>query len=274
MRHGCLAFSFLLVGCAAGGGPVNIADLASNPQPADLGTGTTVDNDGDGLDDGDELTWALAYLPYISTAPTDGCKTGGLAVRVSPHPDDAKLVHIIYDFLYNDDCGLGGHIGDDEAFAITADPTRPAPAGIIAIKTISHQGTACERDNLCGQCSGLAACATLINGGVAWPAVWPSKDKHGSYVNRATACTLVATCLDECDDAATPTVPPIVNVGEPGHPLVHDLTDQGFITTANGWTHMALFHFDPWKAGQTFGGAGDVAADLVDPAFDTPACRP
>jgi hypothetical protein len=34
---------------------------------------------------------------------------------------------------------------------------------------------------------------------------------------------------------------------------------------------MELFHFDPWKD-QNFGGAGNVSQDLVDPAFDTPAC--
>jgi len=46
----------------------------------------------------------------------------------------------------------------------------------------------------------------------------------------------------------------------------------GFITAANGWKNMELFHFDPWKS-QSFGGAGDISKDLVDPAFDTPACN-
>jgi hypothetical protein len=66
--------------------------------------------------------------------------------------------------------------------------------------------------------------------------------------------------------------PPIVNAGEPGHPLVGDLTTQGFITAQNGWKNMELFHFDPW-ADKTFGGAGNISHDLVDPAYDTPACK-
>lgn len=232
------------------------------------------DEDHDGLDDGDELRWAHDYLPFISTSPQDGCTTGGLLVRVTPHPMNDKLVHIIYDYLYDLDCGLGGHPGDNEVFAITIDPRVAPPAGIIAMKAISHQRTACERTSVCGRCGGLAACETLTKAAVAWPALWPSRGKHGSYVNRATSCVIGATCLDTCEDAALPTVPQIVNAGEPTHPLVHDLTDEGFITTANGWKNMQLFHFDPWKAGAKFGAAGIVATDLTDPSFDTTACTP
>jgi hypothetical protein len=196
-----------------------------------------------------------------------------MMVRVRPHPADASLVLILYDFLYNADCGLLGHDGDDEAFGMTIDPTIPAPEGIISMKTISHQGTICERDNACGRCGGLAPCQTSLKDGVPWPTVWPSKDKHGSYCNAASGCGFGATCLDECDSNPTPTVPMIVNAGEPGHPLVTDLTTQGFITAANGWTHMELFHFDPWSPGK-FGGAGDLSQDLVDPSFVTVACHP
>jgi len=264
----------------AGGGASGADGAAAGSDGAIGGSDAAAaltDDDQDGLDDAQELAWARAYLPYISHSPTEQCKTGGLLVRVSPHAQDPTLVHIIYDYLYNDDCGtaiggIGGHDGDDEVFAATIDPAQPPPAGIIALKAISHQGTPCERDSTCGKCSGLTACATLPIAGVAWPAVWPSKDKHGSYVDRADSCSAFATCFDECDDATAPTVPEIVNAGEPAHPLIHDLTDHGFITTANGWTHMELFHFDPWKD-QTFGSAGNVSQDLVDPAFDTPACH-
>jgi len=245
------------------------ADLTSASPDAAI-----TDEDHDGLDDRDELRWARDYLPFISTSPSDGCATGGLLVRVTPHPMSAQLVHILYDYLYDVDCGLGGHPGDDEVFALTIDPRVPAPAGIIAMKAISHQNTACERTSTCGRCGGLVACETLTKSAVAWPAIWPSRSKHGTYVNRATSCVLGATCLDTCDDAALPTVPPIVNAGEPDHPLVHDLTDEGFITVANGWKNMQLFHFDPWKIGQKFGNAGVVAADLIDPAFNTTACTP
>ena len=66
--------------------------------------------------------------------------------------------------------------------------------------------------------------------------LWSSKNKHGGYVSRGSSCTTFGTCADTCEDNATPRMPPIVNVGEPGFPLVTNLTTQGFITTANGWT--------------------------------------
>ena len=64
-----------------------------------------------------------------------------------------------------------------------------------------------------------------------------------------------------------------MNVGEPAKPLVKNLTTEGFITAANGWSEPTLMNFDPWKAGK-FGGAGDVSSDLVDDAFvvDTTSC--
>jgi hypothetical protein len=250
----------------AGDDPHADSPPATTPPPA-----TKLDVDQDGLDDIDEQKWAKEYLPYLSLSPNDACPIGGLVVRVSPHPMGNGFVHIIYDFLYDNDCGLAGHVGDDEVFAITIQTSQPAPQGIVAIKTISHQGTACERDNACGRCPGQTPCQTLPLNGKAWPAVWSAQDKHGSYVNRGADCTWANTCLDTCEDASVATLPPIVNVGEPGHSMVSDLTAQGFITTANGWTNPQLFNFDPWKS-QSFGGAGDISQDLVDPAFDTPAC--
>jgi hypothetical protein len=261
-------------GADAAGAPA--PDGAIAPAPDLGGPPAIVDQDHDGLDDAQELAWARDYLPYISHSPTEGCALGGLLVRVSPHPQNAKLLHIIYDFLYDNDCGtaiggIGGHPGDDEVFATTVDPSRPGPDGIVAMKAISHQGTICERTSECGRCPGQKACATLDRSGQAWPAVWPSKDKHGSYVNRADSCGVFNTCGDVCEDNPTPTVPDVVNAGEPMSAMVHDLTTNGFITTANGWTNMQLFHYDPWS-GKDFGNAGVVSADLVDPAFDTPAC--
>ena len=228
------------------------------------------DQDGDGLDDAMELAWAQQYLPYLSVAPNEECPTSGIVVRVSPHPT-AGFVHIIYDVLYNDDCGIGGHVGDDERFAITVDPSMPPPLGIVSVKGISHKGSICEKESDCGRCAGQTACATLVENGTQWPAVWVAKDKHGNYVNRASTCQFTDTCLDDCQDNSAPAMPPIVNVGEPCHPLVSNLTTMGFITTQNGWTHMELFNYDPW-GGLNFGGASVIATDLTDPAFDTPAC--
>ena len=228
------------------------------------------DQDQDGLDDAQEQMWAEQYLPYVSVAPDEDCPTSGLVVRVSPHPTSG-FIQIRYDFLYNEDCGIGGHIGDDENLAITIDPSMPPPNGIVAITGIPHKGSECQKTTTCGRCAGLDACATLAIGGTQWPAVWPAKNKHGNYVNRSNTCDLLNTCLDECQDNSSPTRPPIVNVGEPCFPLVSNLTTQGFITTANGWTHQELFNYDPW-GGLNFGGASVISIDLTDSSLDTPAC--
>ena len=229
------------------------------PPPADL--------DGDGLPDAHELQLAADYLPYLSVAPDDGCATGGMLVRVRPHPADPTKIAILYDHLYDQDCGAFGHAGDDEAFGVTIDPNVAAPAGILAIIAISHQGTICERDTECGSLPGMTPCETTPWNGAPWPIVYSSKDKHGSYVD-SNVCQW-QSCFDTCELAPAPDALPIANAGEPGAPLVLDLTTAGFVTQANGWTQAQLFHFDPWDTTKTFGGAGNLAGDLVDPSYVT-----
>ena len=113
---------------------------------------------------------------------------------------------------------------------------------------------------------GLSACEA---NGSGRPLVYFSKDKHGSYASLTGCGTL--TCLDTCAVGDRPGVP-LVNAGEPSAHLTENLTDGGFITAANGWTQQALFNFNPWGP-TNLGGAGSVAGDLVDPAFELPACR-
>jgi hypothetical protein len=104
-----------------------------------------------------------------------------------------------------------------------------------------------------------------------WPVVYSSKDKHGNYATLAQ-CPTFGTCFDQCSLDQHRARPPIVNAGEPGHHMVSDLTTQGFITAANGWTEQSLMHFDPWNPAQDFGGAGNIAGDLVDDAFTAAPC--
>jgi len=244
-------------------------------------TGTTgiVDEDQDGLDDAWETQVASDYLPFVSLSTSEDCGTpSGFAVRVFPHPQDPsrppRYLEIRYDHLYQVDCGTAGHPGDDENFAITVDTTLPAPEGIMVIAAISHRNTACEHDSWCVQqswssspCSGYATCDVGSNG---FPVVYVSKDKHGDYAT-TNGCTFGCD-FGSCELNPTPDRPLIVNVGEPGHPLVNDLTTQGFINAANGWTDTTLYDYDPWGS-QTFGGAGTVSADLTDAALDTPICQ-
>ena len=225
-----------------------------------------IDLDRDGLDDALEASLAQAYLPVLAVHPQDGCPLGGVVYRARKHPLDPTLVLIIYDYLLERDCGLTSHVGDDEVFSVTINPAIAPPAGITALRTISHQGTICERTGTCGTCGGLSACE--VNGS-GRPLVYFSKDKHGSYTTLTGCGTL--TCLDQCAVGDRPGVP-LVNAGEPSAHLTENLSDGGFITAANGWTQQSLFNFNPW--GPTdFGGAGSVAGDLVDAAFELPACR-
>ncbi len=228
------------------------------------------DVDGDGLDDVVEMQLAHDYMPFVSLDPADGCPLGGMLVRVHPHPMNPAYVHIIYDHLYQNDCGLGGHVGDDEVFAITVDPTKIAPLGIIAVKAISHQNTPCERTTECGSCPGMTLCATATRNGAPYPVVYASKDKHGDYALLST-CQF-GSCFDVCTLATASDEPLMVNAGEPTHHLTENLTTDGFVTAANGWTEPSLMNFNPWMAGAMFGTAGVVADDLVDPAFDTQVC--
>lgn len=219
------------------------------------------DLDLDGLDDAIEAQLAAASLPVLGVHPSDACARSGLLYRARKHPLDPTLVFIVYVHLFERDCGLTSHVGDDEVFAVTVNPS----VGVTAMRAISHQGTLCERRSDCGTCNGASACETSSGR----PIVYFSKDKHAAYVSRSACGTL--TCLDQCASGDRQGIP-LVNAGEPNAPLTEDLTDAGFITAANGWTEASLLHFNPW-GGAKFGGAGSVTSDLTDPAFDTPACR-
>ncbi len=240
---------------------------------ADAGTafdaGSFVDGDLDGLDDDFERTVAARYLPVLSLHPQDACPRGGLVYRLRPHPmdPDGGLLAATFSFLFERDCGLTSHPGDNEAFGVTIDPSQPPERGVTVLRAISHQGTLCQRITTCGTCGGLSACERMTP--TDSPTLYSSKDKHAGYVSLSGCGTL--TCLDTCAMGRRTGVP-LVNVGEPAAPLVRDLTDAGFITAANGWTDQTLFHFDPWGA-PDFGNAGNVRGDLEDSAFVTPPCR-
>lgn len=242
-------------------------DSISEAPPSESGT----DLDGDGLDDAYEAKVASDYLPFLSFDPGDGCPRALIVYRVYPHPEAPKTrLHVIIDTLLEIDCGASGHTGDNEVFAMTIDPSKPAPGGILAMRAISHQATACEKITNCGTCAGLAACTMATRKGAMFPVVFYSKDKHGPYLKESD-CDNACFFTNFCTLAPTPTEPKMVNAGEPGKPLVNDLTKAGYITTANGWTEMSVFNYDVW-GGKEFGKAGIVSDDLVDKAFLTPGC--
>ena len=234
------------------------------------GGAATADLDGDGIDDATEQTLAETYLPFLSLDPDDGCSLGGIVFRLYPHPTDPAFVHIIYDHLFETDCGVNGHTGDNEVFGATINPQIPPPEGIVALRAVTHQGQICEKTTACGVCPDLNACATGMKNGKAYPVAFSSKDKHATYVEQ-DQCNVFA-CFDSCslNEKDTPVL--LVNAGEPTAHLTEDLTTNGFITEQNGWTKQELFNFNPWDPAKEFGGAGNIAEDLQDPAFLTPVC--
>jgi len=270
-------FAVLLAGCAASGhSSTSAPDAAGTSDDAAVDTPppTPQDRDADGLDDAYEQQLAADYLPYLSLDSSDGCPLDGIVARVRKHPADPTKVLIVYTHLFQRDCGLAGHVGDDEAFGVAIDPNVPAPAGILAIKTASHQGTPCERDSECATCAGDSRprCDTANDAGKAWPVLFASKDKHGQYATKSS-CSAFGTCFDQCSLNSQRARPPIIDVGEPAYPFTHNLTADAFITPANGWTEPALMNFDPWTTAHDFGGAGNIASDLQDAAFEPAPCH-
>ncbi len=221
------------------------------------------DPDCDGIEQALEDQIAVDYMPALSLHPDDDCPLGGILYRARPHPFDGALIFITYVVLYENDCGTGGHVGDDEVFGVTVDPTIPAPAGILSMKAIGHQGTPCEQVTDCGTCDGSNACDVMVTDGAMYPVIFHSEDKHAGYAH--DSCDFFCD-NGGCELAAAPAVMPMINVGEPNAQLVNDLTTDGFINEASGWTAQELYGFDPWAPGD-FGSAGDVSDDLVDPAF-------
>lgn len=224
------------------------------------------DLDGDGLDDARELSLARDYFPYYSSSGHDRCQKHGVLFRARPHPADPSKVALWYVVLYQRDCGLNGHLGDDEVFGELIDPALPPPAGILALRAISHQNTLCESVTSCGTLPGYRPCATAKKDGKDYPVVFSSLDKHGTYVDERVCSWSFICDARGCPLSSRPDSPEFANAGEPGFPLTQNLSLHGFITHENGWNDLQLFDFNPWS-GARFGKAGDVRDDLEDDAF-------
>jgi hypothetical protein len=251
-------------GSAGAGGNAGTAGSAGSGGSAGAG-----DADGDGLGDALEQQLAADNFPFHSLDPNDGCPRSGVVFRATPHPDSATHVMIWYVVLFENDCGANGHVGDDEVFGVVVDPALTAPQSILAVRAIAHQGTICDSATTCGSLPGCNACTTASKNGASYPVVFASVDKHGQYVSESTCDASFICDFGGCALSSTPNLPPLVNAGEPSAPLVTDLTAQGFITAANGWTEASLMGFNPWS-NQDFGSAGNVTDDLTDSAFVVP----
>lgn len=228
-----------------------------------LGYCVSTDADGDGVDDAFEREVAEANFPKVLLASDESCGAPhGVVYRVRRHPLNPKRLAITYIVLYANDCGaLGtGHVGDAESFAITVDlDAQPGAAATVGVAAWAHAGTTCGSTSSCETAAASGACgeAKSVN---APPEVviWSSRDKHANYLARSTCSD---NCLDRCS-AGERVWGPLLDVGQPDHPLVRDLTTQGFVQRADGWADE-LLHFDPWGTAE-FSGGGRLDQPLLD----------
>jgi hypothetical protein len=241
-------------------------EAPSMPVSFHPGAQGVVDEDEDGVPDGLEEEVARNYFPFYSLAAQDRCPLHGVLYRISPHPARPDLLVVRYDVLYQHDCGLRGHVGDSELFATLVDPSVPAPHGILAVRSVSHRGTACESVMTCGSMPGCHPCTTALRQGAPFPVVFASLNKHGSYLSEVV-CSYSFLCdFGGCSLQRVADDPPMVNAGEPGRPLVDDLSRAGFIRADQGWQEPALTEFDPWR-GRKFAAGGSTTKALTDPIY-------
>jgi hypothetical protein len=238
------------------------AQCGGAPGGCQLGYCVTSDADGDGLDDALEREVAERNFPALRLAGDEGCgQPSGVIYRVRRHPGAARRLAITYVVLYNQDCGeLNGHLGDDEAFAITVDlDASPGVDATVGVAAWAHAGTSCGSTSSCETSAGTAACGnTPQPGGTPQVRVFSSRNKHANYLSTDTCAS---NCFDSCDPAGPLWTGAMVNVGEPGRPMVSDLTQDGFIQSQSGWDKR-LLHANPWSP-TDFGGAGRVDRQLT-----------
>jgi hypothetical protein len=227
-----------------------------------LGFCVAKDLDHDGIDDDFEREVAELNFPRVLMATGESCGTPhGVVYRVRRHPANPQRFAITYVVMYANDCGeLTGHVGDAESFAVTVDPNAaPGAAAAVGVAAWAHAGTACASTSSCAteaatnECSGAPASAASSE-----VVIYSSREKHGNYLSVDT-CN--QNCFDSCS-AGERIVGPLLNVGEPDHPLVTDLTAQGFVQGADGWANE-LLHFNPWGSVE-FSGGGRVDTPLTN----------
>jgi hypothetical protein len=227
----------------------------------DTGLCVLRDDDHDGVDDDLEAEVAARNLPAVHMHPEEGCGTPrGIVYRVRRHPDRPERLAITYVVLYQVDCGpLNGHLGDNEAFAITVDlGARPGGAATVGVIADAHRHTSCESISTCETRAGTSACA---RDGSDEPrvAIYSSRDKHANYLDPGVC---ESNCYDACAAGPVDDSLVLVDAGAADAPLCTDLSAGAgaLIVPGAGWS-PSLLHFDPWSTGD-FGGAGNIRNQL------------
>jgi hypothetical protein len=218
------------------------------------------DQDADGIDDDLEREVAERNFPNVQLDVNELCGgPHGVLYHVRRHPANPARLAITYTVLYGIDCGgISGHVGDAESFAITVDlDAQPGAAATVGVMALAHAGTSCASTSSCETAAATGECATPPGTSASsLVTIYSSQNKHANYLS-------TSTCDDNCFDQCNPgqrLLGPLVDVGEPDHPLVTDLTTQAFVQSASGWADE-LLHFNPWSSAQ-FSGGGNLARPL------------
>jgi hypothetical protein len=219
------------------------------------------DADGDGLDDDLEREVAQLNFPALYLAQGEPCGgPHGVIYRARRHPLHPSRIAITYVVLYSADCGrTTGHVGDAETFAVTVDlDAEPGAPATVGVEAWAHARTRCGSTSSCDCVAGTSACRDASRGRASREVVlYSSSRKHAIYL---TTGTCSENCFDSCSVGERLTGP-LLNVGEPDHPLVSDLTNQGFVRAADGWSSQ-LLHINPWGSTE-FGGGGRLDRPLT-----------
>jgi hypothetical protein len=238
------------------------SDVQCGSGACQLGYCVMHDQDGDGLDDDFEREIAELNFPKVVLSSGESCAAPhGVIYRARRHPLNPKRAAILYTVLYARDCGQSnGHVGDAESFGITVDlDAQPGSPATVGVQVWPHVNTACSAPSSCETAPGTNQCAeggsatTLAN-----VVIYVSRDNHANYLSQSTCDD---TCSDVCGNGDR-IVGPLVNVGEPDHPLVTDLTMQGFVDGTDGWSDE-LLHFNPWSTA-TFSSGGRLDQALTN----------
>jgi hypothetical protein len=231
------------------------------PNACQMGYCVLKDADHDGIDDDLEREVATLNLPQVWLDKGESCGAPhGVLYRVRRHPQAPWRLAVTYVVLYGVDCGtFNGHLGDAESFAITVDlDAQPGAPATVGVESWAHAGTPCGSTSSCDAAAGTSACSEQ---GQTQPSseivIYASRDKHANYLSSGTCDD---NCLDQCSTGQR-IAGPLLNVGEPDHPLVTDLTTQGFVQ-ADGWDPQ-LLHFNPWSSAD-FAGGGRLDQPLTN----------
>jgi hypothetical protein len=187
------------------------------------------DTDHDGLPDALEQSLLTQFVPRFQVSrndcagaparftpgarlPTPEAADGTIYGQVTPIAN-SRRVEIHYYDLWSTDCGAEGHALDAEHVAALVEASGPDLATAVWHAQFwyaaAHEATVCDVSQI--------ARAQALGAVSSGPEVWISEGKHAAFF--APSRCAHGCGNDACAATAPLSVPRIVNLGEPGHPM-------------------------------------------------------